>query len=168
MSPRQRLLSIVLLAVFLAIAGGVLPAAADELYVVQPGDTLYRIALRFNTTVSALMQANNLTNSNWITVGQQLLVPGPGEAVSPTTPPTTEPGMGSYVVKSGDTLSAIARQTGVSVTAIAQANGIINPSLIYVGQELVIPGSTATPAPVASPEPAAAPESGGGFLYGAA
>ncbi len=44
-------------------------------YTVQPGDTLYSIALRFNTTTAALLSANNLTNANLIYVGQVLKVP---------------------------------------------------------------------------------------------
>lgn len=44
-----------------------------------------------------------------------------------------------HVVQAGDTLYSIARRYGVSVDAIVAANGIVNPSLIYVGQRLVIP-----------------------------
>ena len=48
---------------------------------------------------------------------------------------------GSYVVKGGDTLSQIAEQFDTSVAAIVAANDIANPSRIYVGQELIVPGS---------------------------
>ena len=47
----------------------------------------------------------------------------------------------SYVVKQGDTLSKIAQELDTSVTALADANNIANPNRIYVGQELIIPGS---------------------------
>ena len=47
----------------------------------------------------------------------------------------------TYVVRSGDTLFSIARKFGVTVAAIARANGITNTSLIFVGQRLVIPGA---------------------------
>ena len=47
----------------------------------------------------------------------------------------------SYVVKGGDTLSQIAEQFDTSVAAIVAANDIANPSRIYVGQELIVPGS---------------------------
>jgi LysM repeat protein len=60
----------------------------------------------------------------------------------------------AYVVQPGDTLSGIAARFGVGVTAIAQANGIVNPSLIYVGQRIVIPRAGAAadlPFPGASP-----------------
>lgn len=47
----------------------------------------------------------------------------------------------SYVVKSGDTLSDIAKEFDTNVSTIAEANGISNPNRIYIGQKLVIPGS---------------------------
>jgi LysM repeat protein len=53
--------------------GGPVPPPAST-YVVQPGDTLYMIALRFNTTVQSLMVANNLSNANMIYVGQVLRI----------------------------------------------------------------------------------------------
>src|SRR5262245_46197818 len=51
-----------------------------------------------------------------------------------------------YVVQRGDTLAAIARRFGVSYQAIMQANGIANPNRIYVGQRLIIPMPTSSPA----------------------
>lgn len=60
----------------------------------------------------------------------------------------------SYVVRPGDTLFKISRQYGVTVQAIAEANHIINPNLIYVGQTLMIPGgdgSGTTPPPPPAP-----------------
>ena len=58
----------------------------------------------------------------------------------------------SVVVKSGDTLTAIAKRHGVKISAIVTANRIADPNRIYAGQRLVIPS---TPAPAAAPRPAA-------------
>ena len=44
----------------------------------------------------------------------------------------------TYTVKSGDTLTAIAKKFGTSVDALVQKNNIKNPNLIYVGQKLII------------------------------
>jgi len=58
---------------------------------------------------------------------------------------------GSYTVKRGDTLSSIAARQGMSVQALAQANGLTNPNRIAAGQVLAIPdssGSTTTTAVV--------------------
>lgn len=64
-----------------------------------------------------------------------------------------------YVVQRGDTLARIAARYGVSVSALATANGIRNPNLIYTGQRLVIPGKTA-PAPQPGGGAAPAPVAG--------
>lgn len=59
-----------------------------ETYIVQRGDTLYSIARRFNTSVADLVRLNDITNPNFIYVGQRLLVPA---SVSPTPTPTAAP-----------------------------------------------------------------------------
>ncbi len=100
-------------------------------YVVKPGDTLYAIATRFNTTPAVLASINNITNPNLIYPGQVLRVPT-GTAQT-------------YVVQRGDTLYAIAQRFGITVAALQAANNITNPNLIYPGQILIIP--TAQPAP---------------------
>ncbi len=114
-------------------------------YVVQPGDTLRRIALRFNTTVSALAQLNGITNVNYIQVGQRLTVPGSAPAPTPV-PPTSAPGptatpaqARTYRVQPGDTLYRIALRFGVSMRGLQQANGITDPNRIFWGQVLTIP-----------------------------
>lgn len=50
------------------------PQVADQIYVVQRGDSLYAIAARFDTTVQALMAANGLPNPNFVWVGQRLRI----------------------------------------------------------------------------------------------
>ncbi|NWG16332.1 MAG: LysM peptidoglycan-binding domain-containing protein [Chloroflexi bacterium] len=54
----------------------VVAPVGGETYTVQPGDTLFAIARRFNTTVQAIIEANNLTNPDRLSVGQQLIIPG--------------------------------------------------------------------------------------------
>lgn len=103
------------------------PLSSEVEYVVQPGDNLFRIALRFGTTVEAIKEANGLTN-DIIYVGQVLIIPTPGEVQGVTV----------YVVQSGDTLFRIALRYGTTVEAIMEANGL-SDTTIYAGQELVIP-----------------------------
>jgi LysM repeat protein len=141
----------------------VVTAVSALTYTVQYGDTLYSIARRFGTTVSAITAVNNIPNPNLIYVGQQLEIPTGGTNPPPTTPlppqPTQVPppqppgGSTTYVVQPGDTLSSIARRFGTTVSAIVAANNIANPNLIYPGQVLIIPTGSTTPPPGSTPPP---------------
>ncbi|MDP5274677.1 LysM peptidoglycan-binding domain-containing protein [Chengkuizengella axinellae] len=100
-----------------------------ETYVVQPGDTLYKIAQNFGVSVTDLIEANNITDASVLYVGQTLVIPMAPE----------EPEMGTYVVKAGDTLGAIARRSGISLEDLMAINNISDPNMIYVGQVLLVP-----------------------------
>jgi LysM repeat protein len=112
--------------------------ATTTTYVVQPGDTLNRIAARFNTTARAIAQLNGIANLNVIRWGQQLIIPvGGGGQVQATSVPPAQPT--NYTVRPGDTLFRIALRFGVPMSRIMEANRITNASRIFVGQVLVIP-----------------------------
>ncbi|MBN1813158.1 MAG: LysM peptidoglycan-binding domain-containing protein [Anaerolineae bacterium] len=118
---------------------------AQRTHVVQPGENLYRIALRYGTTIPVLAAANGISEPTQIRVGQTLVIPGGASGpAAPSSPPTTA-GQ-THIVQLGETLSAIARRYGVSVWVLARANSLANPGLIVPGQVLVIPGSS-SPAP---------------------
>ncbi|HLY26936.1 MAG TPA: LysM peptidoglycan-binding domain-containing protein [Aggregatilineales bacterium] len=121
-------------------------------YTVQAGDHLFRIALRFGVTTSALAAYNGIVNPDLIFTGQVLKIPPGGTTVPASTPapgttatpvPSSGGGqVGTYTVQQGDTLSALAARYGTTVAAISALNGIVNPNLIFVGQVLKIPGAT--------------------------
>lgn len=120
-------------------------------YTVVKGDTLSGIASRYGTSVSAIRNANGLSSSNLIRVGQKLKVPkGSGSVASrsgsTSSKPTSRPssssssssGGGSYTVKSGDSLWEIARKNNTSVDKLKKANGLSSDNL-KIGQKLKIP-----------------------------
>ncbi|MBT6093144.1 MAG: LysM peptidoglycan-binding domain-containing protein, partial [Acidimicrobiaceae bacterium] len=102
--------------------------------VVQRGDSLSAIAAEYGVTMEALIEANNITDPDTVHVGQELLVPGATRPITPTGPVIV-------TVRSGDSLSKIAAEYGVSVSALMSLNGITDPDRLSVGQQLTIPGS---------------------------
>ncbi|MFN2292150.1 MAG: LysM peptidoglycan-binding domain-containing protein [Anaerolineae bacterium] len=135
---------VLILALLLPLGAQTVSASSASLiHVVRPGENLYRIALRYGTTVRAIAAANHISNPSLIYVGQRLVIPSGG-----TTPP---PASCTYVVRRGDTLYSIARRFGVSLATLIQLNHIANPSLIYVGQRLTIPGCGSVPPPPPAP-----------------
>ncbi len=127
-----------------SVAAAGAPQASGVYHTVVPGNTLSGLARYYGTTVQAIMQANGLSSTT-IYVGQVLYIPTGGGSGGGGG------GGGScsqyYYVQPGDTLSGIARWFGVSVSALAQCNGITNPSRIYVGQRLCIPSGYYPPQP---------------------
>src|SRR5262245_10328698 len=64
-------------------------------YLIKPGDTLWALSRRFNTTVAALAQANHIANPNLIYAGRTLQIPGSSDTFEPAPQPATPPGPGS-------------------------------------------------------------------------
>lgn len=98
-------------------------SSAAKTYTVRSGDTLSAIAARYDTTVSKLQSLNNISNANYIYVGQKLKISG---SVSATY----------YTVRSGDTVSGIAARYGTTTNKIKQLNSLRNVNFIRVGQRL--------------------------------
>lgn len=102
------------------------------LYKVKRGDTLSEIAAKFHTTVSHLVELNNIKNPNLIYTGEVLIIScnhnNNKEEIKQKT----------YQVKRGDTLSEIAVKFHTTVRRLVELNNIKNPNLIYVGQTIII------------------------------
>jgi murein DD-endopeptidase MepM/ murein hydrolase activator NlpD len=125
------------------------PAQGQTVHVVQAGETLFRIAQAYGVTVDDIVAANSLADRNVIHVGQQLVIPASGAASVPAVSPPVILSA-DYIVQPGDTLSLIAQRFNTAVETIAQANGIVNPNLIFVGQSLAVPTPEGAP-PLPSP-----------------
>ena len=101
-------------------------------YKIKWGDTLSEIALKYNTTVSALVSLNNISNPNLIYAGDNLIIG------YKNTNELHDCNHTLYTVKSGDTLSNIALKYNADMSEIVNLNEIENPNLIYVGDVLRI------------------------------
>lgn len=116
------------------------------IYTVQAGDTLWKIARKYNCSITGIMAANSdrIKNPNRIHAGWQLKIPQSGAPITGSTPDAVLPEnkkSGRYIVRQGDTLWAIARKYGCSVAEIISLNRelIRDPALIYSGWELKVP-----------------------------
>ncbi|MGO1713976.1 lytic transglycosylase domain-containing protein [Ancrocorticia populi] len=118
-------------------------------YTVKSGDTLWGIAKKHSSSVSAIAKANGIKNTSYIRIGQKLTIPGSSSSAKATsssskassTPAKTTSTGSRHVVRSGETLSSIAKKYNTSTSAIQKSNSLSNPNLIYVGQVLTIGGS---------------------------
>lgn len=139
---RARAVWVVLLVlIFSTIHGYGQEQGTPTVHVVQRGENLYRISLQYGLTVAELARANSISNPDSIYVGQRLIIPQPG-AVAPSGQSIV------HIVQPGETLAAIAQLYGVSTDFLASENDIADPSSIYVGQMLTIPGGTGADQPV--------------------
>jgi LysM repeat protein len=129
------------------------PAPQSTVHVVQRGETLFRISLRYGVPMDRIVAANNILNPAQIFAGQQLVIPTENE---PAAPAASEGAPIQHTVQPGEILGRIANQYGVSMASILQANHISNPSLLYAGQVINIPVPNAASAP--EEEPAEEPE----------
>lgn len=105
-------------------------------YTVQPGDTFYRLAQRFNTSVAAITRANPGVNPNRLQVNQRLCIPQ-GPTVCP-------PNSQTYIIRSGDTFYSLAQRFNTTVEALRRANPGVDPNRLMIGSQICIPGSAAT------------------------
>lgn len=108
--------------------------ATPDVYVVQPGDTLYNIALAFHLTVDDLIAFNDLSGS--------VIRPGQTLSLHASSPPPTPL---TVTVAPGDTLWNLARDNQVTVGALASANGLTASSVLHPGDTLTVPGRYAAP-----------------------
>lgn len=106
----------------------------DNYYIVKPGDTLYSLANKYNTTVDQIIMLNNL-ETTILEVGDKLVIPNYSSVV---VDPINESNGIEYIVQRGDTLYSIANKFDTSVSRIKDINNL-NSNLLVVGQKLEIP-----------------------------
>ena len=150
--------------------------AGGESIEVRPGDTLYSLSRRHNVSVNDMMAANGLSSPN-LKPGQQLHLPSgvrasratetarpPREAYDTAAAPAPaqtaaadapSDWTGSYTVRSGDSLYAIARQNNVKLAELERYNGISDSRKVKPGTVLKLPANGSAPEAVAEAAPAA-------------
>ncbi|MDD4735201.1 MAG: LysM peptidoglycan-binding domain-containing protein, partial [Kiritimatiellae bacterium] len=134
----------------------------DTTYIIQKGDSLSRIAQRFDVSTKELCELNGIKNPNLVRVGQKLMLPPYAKKQSVTAPkkpaarpqsravvssgaPSATASGDQYVVQPGDVLSKIAVKYGTTVQALRETNKLSGDKII-VGQKLTIPKGSAAPA----------------------
>jgi N-acetylmuramoyl-L-alanine amidase len=154
---------------------GAVPAAASVPHVVQPGETLWSIANANNFSTRAFAAANGVSEDANVVAGTTLKIPTVAEASAamggaPAAGPSGAPAsaapqpMGGYIVQPGDTLTALAARTGVSVQQMAFMNGLDPDGILIAGSGLKLPTgapvATTAAAPTAVPTGSPAPTAG--------
>ena len=150
----------------------VVPSTAETVYRVQQGDKLSSISSMYGSSWKELADYNNLTNPNRLKVGQEIRIPGAAGVHAPVKR-TSAPAVSSrpvsssikqgssYVIQRGDSLSSIAKRSGLTVSEIKQANSLTSDAIV-AGKSLTIPKkgevkapvkATSAPAKVAAPTP---------------
>jgi LysM repeat protein len=143
------------------------PASAEVAHTVAPGETLWSIAAANNLTTRTVAAYNGLSEDAQVVLGQTIRVPttvegyaalqNAGLAAQPagTAAAPAASGGGSYTVRPGDTLTGIAAASGMSVSALAAANGLDPAGLLIAGRTIALAGGSAPAAGAGSAAPPA-------------
>jgi LysM repeat protein len=121
--------------------------SATAAYTVRPGDTLSGIAARHDLTWQALATANDLTESSYLQIGQELAIPGAAteplrlrQTTGATGGPVAPlPAARAYTVQRGDTIFAIALRSDVDWQELLRVNNLREDSILQPGQTLQLP-----------------------------
>lgn len=124
------LVVLALLGASLASPRPVLAQAEGPIYIVQPGDTLWGIALTFGLDAEALATANGMSVTDALGVGRELVIPG-FEGISGV--------LATRSIDFGETLTSLSLRTGLLRTTLGRLNRIVNPERLFVGQEVIFP-----------------------------
>jgi len=107
---------------------------SGPVYIVAEGDTLTAIAVKFGTSVEALVEANGIADPSVLFPGMPLVIPG-FEGVSGV--------LATKEVAFGETLSSLSQRYGIAADVLMRLNRLVSPGRIFVGQSLIVPEAEA-------------------------
>jgi lysozyme len=110
-----------------------------QIHIVAPGESINIVAERYKAVLDELLRINSFQVGTQIYTGDLILIPGSLPTAPAFATPAPAAGATQHVVRRGETLAAIAARYGRTVAQMAQANKILNPNRIDVGQILIIP-----------------------------
>ena len=105
---------------------------------VKSGETLSHLAARYNVSVANIQRWNGLKSTR-IRIGQRLRIGSTGAERARAATASSGSNATRHVVRSGETLTGVARRYGVSLSALARANDLTTRSRLRIGQRLRIP-----------------------------
>lgn len=112
-------------------------AQGGTIHVIQKGDTLSTLAVRYKTSVARLMAANGIKDPTKLRIGQKLTVSSSGSSTK-----TTSTAVSYHTVRKGETLSSLSRKYKTRVSTLMAVNGIKDPTKLRVGQKLKLSPSS--------------------------
>ena len=109
------------------------PVEAQEeqpYYIVQEGDSLWKIAARFDISLEELQKANNISDPSQVAIGTRLTIPGLMGIAGQ---------LDTIIIPYGQTLRSLSRRYGVSEVSLARLNHVVSPAELYAGAPLIVP-----------------------------
>ncbi|MCY4466999.1 MAG: LysM peptidoglycan-binding domain-containing protein [Chloroflexi bacterium] len=146
----MRRLIVLLLSLLVLVSLGTAAVAAQQVHIVQRGETLSIIAARYSVNLADLLQANGMTMDSIIHRGNQITIPGAGGSSAPAGP-AAPAGNTTYTVQRGDYLSLIAANHRTTFLRLAELNALIEPYILHTGQVLIVPSIGGAAAPGVGP-----------------
>jgi murein DD-endopeptidase MepM/ murein hydrolase activator NlpD len=155
----------VVLVVSAVLASTVFPAklpAEETVYVIQRGDTIYSLARTYKVKVKDILNLNGIDDAGIIRTGQRIRIPGISDEVSHGTVPASpvlprRQTLVDHRVTRGETLYGIARQYGVSLQTLLEANSLSENYNLKAGDLLYIPQAGSSVPVLPDPAPRVPP-----------
>ena len=114
--------------------------ADNRIHLVVRGDTIFSLSRLYNVSQDELMRRNGMSSPSQLQAGMRLVIPG-GAAGSPATASSpAAASRGHHIVRPGETLYSLARNWGVSIQDLRDANGLSRNHVLRAGERLAIPG----------------------------